>query len=97
MWTVDHSNVVEIDKYASFRALEPIDLQLAMLSLDIVPDQVEAVIDAFAEPDRTIARLYWTRSLRFLRGDEILNDILTALGKEESDRDAMWRYGESFA
>lgn len=80
----------------TFKRLKPINFELGMLSLDVTPDQVTTVIESLPEPDRTIAKIYWTRATGFERADPLIDEIAAIFNKTEAEIERAWRYAESF-
>ncbi len=72
--------------------LTPIDFMLGMLTLNVTPDQVDALIDQLPEPDRMMSRIYWTRAREFVREDPLIDEIAAAFNKTPEDIDGAWRY-----
>ncbi|MCQ1856204.1 hypothetical protein NOJ16_33800, partial [Neorhizobium galegae] len=75
-----------------FPPLTPIDFKLGMLTLNITPDQIDDIIEKMPEPDRTIAKIYWTSARKFLRDDPLIEEIAAIMGKTSDEIDAAWRY-----
>ncbi|QWY83438.1 hypothetical protein [Rhizobium phage RHph_X3_9] len=75
--------------------LSPVAFKLGMLTLNIVPEQIDAAIAQMAEPDRTIAKIYWTSAGVFLRDDPLIEQIAATFGKSAADIDAAWAYAET--
>jgi hypothetical protein len=73
----------------------PVDFKLGMLTLNITPDQIDAAIDAMQDPDRILARIYWTSAQEFVREDPLIADIAAVFGKTEEEIDGAWRYAMS--
>jgi len=78
-----------------FAPLYPVDFKLGMLSLNIFPEQVDTAIEQVPEPDRTIAKIYWTSAQMFERDDPLIEQIALLLGKTPADIDGAWRYAMS--
>lgn len=72
--------------------LTPIDFKLGMLTLNVTPDQVDQLIEQMPDPDRMIAKIYWTSALKFERTDPLIEEIATKLGKTQEQIDEAWRY-----
>jgi hypothetical protein len=75
-----------------FPPLDPLDFKLAMLTLNVTPDDVDAAIDAMPEPDRTLAKIYWTSAGKFRRDNPLIEQIAAAFGKTSADIDSAWAY-----
>jgi hypothetical protein len=78
-----------------FARLKPINFELGMLSLNVTADQIDAAINGLPEPDRTIARIYWTRATGFLRDDPLIEQIAAIFNITSEQIDEAWRYAES--
>nr|WP_250808778.1 hypothetical protein [Neorhizobium tomejilense] len=72
--------------------LTPVDFKLGMLTLNITPDQIDDVIENMPEPDRTIAKIYWTSARQFLRDDPLIEEVAAILGKTSDEINTAWRY-----
>jgi hypothetical protein len=73
----------------------PVDFKLGMLTLNITPDQIDAAIDAMQDPDRILARIYWTSAQEFVREDPLIADIAAVFSKTDEEIDGAWRYAMS--
>ncbi|QOE32109.1 hypothetical protein CPT_Palo_050 [Rhizobium phage Palo] len=78
----------------AFQPLTPMQFKLGMLYLNLVPDQIDVAIAALAEPDRTIAKIYWTSTQVFKRDDPILIAIASTFGITSIQLDEAWKYAE---
>jgi hypothetical protein len=84
-----------VEQAPVFKPLKPIDFQLGMLSLNITPDQIDAAIEAMQDPDRIIAKIYWTRATQFERSNELIDQLAAAFGLTSAQIDVAWQQMQS--
>lgn len=77
----------------AFEPLKPINFKLGMLTLNVTPDQVDEVIEQMPEPDKMLAKIYWTSAQWFRREDPLIEDIAAVFGKTSADIDGAWLHG----
>jgi hypothetical protein len=71
--------------------LAPLDFKLGMLTINVTPDDVDGVIAGMQEPDRTVAKIYWTSAGHFLRDDPLIPLIAGELGKTDAEINYAWK------
>lgn len=81
-----------VDAEVPLTPLKPVNFKLGMLTLNVTPDQVDEVIAQMPEPDRMIAKIYWTSAREFRRDDPLIAQVAAAFGKTDADIDEAWRY-----
>lgn len=74
-----------------FPVLSRVQLLLALLDLGKTEADVDAVIGAMSEPDKTVASIRWKNGRSFARDDAFVVQIILALGLTDADVDPVWR------
>ena len=77
----------------SYPDLTPRQFWLAALSAGITEAQVDAVIDALPEPDRSQAQISKRFAITYVHDDPLMTQLVPAMGLTQEGFDSLWLVG----
>lgn len=75
--------------------VSPRQIRQAIILSGMTLEQVDAILDAQPEPQKSLAKIAWQYSMSFSRNDVLVDAIAAAIGITSEQTDALWKLAGS--